>query len=138
MRLLSTCLRVYAATRRRHRRKDMHFSRNWMHVLHADDGRVGCPRLVRTGTDSGVAVGRSAPAGAGVAPVYAGSEANAFDPVQAGLEPVFAALGQRTAWLGPAGRGSRMKLVVNTLLAFEVEARLVTDRSGSCRGRGVR
>jgi 3-hydroxyisobutyrate dehydrogenase len=38
------------------------------------------------------------------------------------LEPVFAALGQRTVWLGPAGRGSRMKLVANTLLAFEVEA----------------
>jgi 3-hydroxyisobutyrate dehydrogenase len=38
------------------------------------------------------------------------------------LEPVFSALGQRTVWLGPAGRGSRMKLVANTLLAFEVEA----------------
>jgi transposase len=44
------------------------------------------------------------------------------DAAQAGLEPVFAALGQRTVWLGPAGRGSRMKLVANTLLAFEVEA----------------
>lgn len=38
------------------------------------------------------------------------------------LEPVFAALGQRTVWLGPAGGGSRMKLVLNTLLAFEIEA----------------
>jgi 3-hydroxyisobutyrate dehydrogenase len=38
------------------------------------------------------------------------------------LEPVFAALGQRTIWLGPAGRGTRMKLVLNTLLAFEIEA----------------
>jgi 3-hydroxyisobutyrate dehydrogenase len=44
------------------------------------------------------------------------------DTAQAILEPVFAALGQRTVWLGPAGRGSRMKLVVNTLLAFEIEA----------------
>jgi 3-hydroxyisobutyrate dehydrogenase len=44
------------------------------------------------------------------------------DAAQAGLEPVFAALGQRTVWLGPAGRGSRTKLVANTLLAFEVEA----------------
>jgi 3-hydroxyisobutyrate dehydrogenase len=41
---------------------------------------------------------------------------------QAILEPVFAAIGRRTVWLGPAGRGSRMKLVVNTLLAFEIEA----------------
>jgi 3-hydroxyisobutyrate dehydrogenase len=44
------------------------------------------------------------------------------DAAQAILEPVFAALGQQTVWLGPAGRGSRMKLVVNTLLAFEIEA----------------
>jgi 3-hydroxyisobutyrate dehydrogenase len=44
------------------------------------------------------------------------------DAAQAKLEPLFAALGQRTVWLGPAGRGSRMKLVANTLLAFEIEA----------------
>jgi 3-hydroxyisobutyrate dehydrogenase len=44
------------------------------------------------------------------------------DPAQALLEPVFAALGQRTLWLGPVGRGSRIKLVINALLAFEVEA----------------
>jgi 3-hydroxyisobutyrate dehydrogenase len=44
------------------------------------------------------------------------------DHAQSTLEPVFAALSQRTVWLGPAGRGSRMKLVLNTLLAFEIEA----------------
>lgn len=38
------------------------------------------------------------------------------------LTPVFDALGERTLWLGPAGAGSRMKLVINTLLAFEIEA----------------
>jgi 3-hydroxyisobutyrate dehydrogenase len=38
------------------------------------------------------------------------------------LEPVFTALGQRTIWLGRAGRGTRMKLVLNALLAFEIEA----------------
>ena len=38
------------------------------------------------------------------------------------LEPVFGALGQRTLWLGAAGAGSRLKLVLNTWLAFEVEA----------------
>ena len=37
------------------------------------------------------------------------------------VEPVFAAIGQRTVWLGPAGMGSRMKLVNNTLLAFSAE-----------------
>jgi 3-hydroxyisobutyrate dehydrogenase len=36
-------------------------------------------------------------------------------------EPVFAAIGQRTVWLGQAGMGSRMKLVNNTLLAFGAE-----------------
>ncbi len=37
------------------------------------------------------------------------------------LEPVFAALGRATLWLGPAGAGSRMKLVLNTWLAFQTE-----------------
>jgi 3-hydroxyisobutyrate dehydrogenase len=37
------------------------------------------------------------------------------------VEPVFAAIGQRTVWLGPVGMGSRMKLVNNTLLAFSAE-----------------
>jgi 3-hydroxyisobutyrate dehydrogenase len=37
------------------------------------------------------------------------------------VEPVFAAIGQRTVWLGRVGMGSRMKLVNNTLLAFSAE-----------------
>jgi 3-hydroxyisobutyrate dehydrogenase len=37
------------------------------------------------------------------------------------VEPVFRALG-RQVWLGEAGSGSRLKLVLNTWLAFEVEA----------------
>jgi 3-hydroxyisobutyrate dehydrogenase len=37
------------------------------------------------------------------------------------LGPVFAALGRETLWLGPAGAGSRMKLVLNTWLAFQTE-----------------
>jgi 3-hydroxyisobutyrate dehydrogenase len=37
------------------------------------------------------------------------------------LEPVFQAIG-RPVWLGEAGAGSRMKLVLNTWLAFEIEA----------------
>jgi 3-hydroxyisobutyrate dehydrogenase len=37
------------------------------------------------------------------------------------LEPVFTVLGRATLWLGPAGAGSRMKLVLNTWLAFQVE-----------------
>lgn len=38
------------------------------------------------------------------------------------LDPVFSAIARRVLWLGPAGRGSRLKLVLNTWLAFEVEA----------------
>jgi 3-hydroxyisobutyrate dehydrogenase len=37
------------------------------------------------------------------------------------LEPVFDLLGRSTLWLGPAGAGSRMKLVLNTWLAFQTE-----------------
>jgi 3-hydroxyisobutyrate dehydrogenase len=37
------------------------------------------------------------------------------------LEPVFGALGKSTLWLGPAGAGSQMKLVMNTWLAFQIE-----------------
>ena len=38
------------------------------------------------------------------------------------VAPVFDALGQRTIWVGPAGTGSRLKVVNNTLLAFGNEA----------------
>jgi 3-hydroxyisobutyrate dehydrogenase len=38
------------------------------------------------------------------------------------LEPLFAALGQRTIWVGPVGAGSRLKLVANAWLALGAEA----------------
>lgn len=37
------------------------------------------------------------------------------------LDPVFAVLGRAILWLGAAGVGSRMKLALNTWLAFQVE-----------------
>ncbi len=37
------------------------------------------------------------------------------------LEPAFSAIGRKTVWLGPAGQGMRMKLVVNAYLAAVVE-----------------
>lgn len=50
------------------------------------------------------------------------------------LEPVFAVLGRKTLWLGQAGAGSRMKLVLNTWLAFQTEgaaeAAALADRLG--------
>jgi 3-hydroxyisobutyrate dehydrogenase len=39
------------------------------------------------------------------------------DQVHDVLAPVFAALGKATAWLGPAGNGTRAKLVLNSWLA---------------------
>lgn len=47
--------------------------------------------------------------------------ASGAEEVRPKVEPIFAAIGQRTIWLGPVGAGSRMKLVNNTLLAFGAE-----------------
>ncbi|OLD07127.1 MAG: hypothetical protein AUI90_11020 [Deltaproteobacteria bacterium 13_1_40CM_3_69_14] len=44
------------------------------------------------------------------------------DRAHESVDAVFAALGQRTLWLGPAGTASRLKLVLNAWLAFEIEA----------------
>ena len=43
------------------------------------------------------------------------------EQAQRPLEPVFDAIGQRTLWLGPAGAGTRMKLVINTWIVFVLE-----------------
>jgi 3-hydroxyisobutyrate dehydrogenase len=43
------------------------------------------------------------------------------------LQPVFEVLGRATLWLGDAGAGSRMKLVLNTWLAFQVECAAEVD-----------
>ena len=37
------------------------------------------------------------------------------------LRPVFGAVGRKTVWLGPAGRGSILKLVVNAYLSILIE-----------------
>lgn len=44
------------------------------------------------------------------------------EPARATAQPVFDALGQKVTWLGRAGMGMRMKLILNTWLAFEIEA----------------
>src|ERR1022692_3224780 len=40
---------------------------------------------------------------------------------QAIAGPAFAAIGRRTVWLGEAGQGSRMKLVVNAYMSVLIE-----------------
>ncbi len=56
------------------------------------------------------------------------------DQARAVVQAVFEALGQKVLWLGRAGMGMRMKLVLNTWLAFEIEAaaeiRESTERLG--------
>jgi 3-hydroxyisobutyrate dehydrogenase len=42
--------------------------------------------------------------------------------VQPRVQPLFDAIGRRTVWLGPAGNGTRLKLVLNTWLASLAEA----------------
>jgi 3-hydroxyisobutyrate dehydrogenase len=42
--------------------------------------------------------------------------------VRASLQPIFDAIGRKTLWLGAAGNGTRMKLVLNNWLASQVEA----------------
>jgi 3-hydroxyisobutyrate dehydrogenase len=51
------------------------------------------------------------------------------------LEPVFAVLGRATLWLGAAGAGSRMKLVLNTWLAFQTEG--AAEAAALAEGLGV-
>jgi 3-hydroxyisobutyrate dehydrogenase len=43
------------------------------------------------------------------------------DAARPALEPVFSAIGSRTLWLGSAGAGSRVKLILNNWLAFLME-----------------
>jgi 3-hydroxyisobutyrate dehydrogenase len=62
--------------------------------------------------------GSRQPARSGRLLILASGPARPHDAADA----VFAALGQRTLWLGPAGTASRLKLVLNAWLAFEVEA----------------
>jgi len=47
----------------------------------------------------------------------------ASGPSEAGraLDPVFAAIGRKTVWLGEAGQGSRMKLAVNAYMSILIE-----------------
>jgi len=61
--------------------------------------------------------GSKAPAEAGELLILASGPAAA----QAVVRLAFDAMGRKTVWLGPAGQGSRMKLVVNAYLSFLIE-----------------
>ncbi len=61
--------------------------------------------------------GSKGPAEAGQLLILASGPA-AAEPVTA---PAFGVIGRKTVWLGAAGQGSRMKLVVNSYLSFLIE-----------------
>jgi 3-hydroxyisobutyrate dehydrogenase len=50
------------------------------------------------------------------------------------IAPVFDAIGQRTAWVGSAGAGSRIKMVSNLLLAFVAKGSPSRSRSDTHSG----
>jgi 3-hydroxyisobutyrate dehydrogenase len=62
--------------------------------------------------------GSKGPAESGELSIFASGP----DDAHARLAPLFDALGHRTIWVGPAGVGSRMKLVANAWLALAAEA----------------
>jgi 3-hydroxyisobutyrate dehydrogenase len=74
--------------------------------------------------------GSKGPAMAGQLLILASGPADA-EPI---VQPVFAAIGRKTVWLGPAGQGSRMKLAVNaymsTLIEGVAEALELAERIG--------
>ena len=61
--------------------------------------------------------GSKGPAEAGQLLILASGPSDASDI----LAPAFSAIGRKTVWLGEAGQGSRMKLVVNAYLAALIE-----------------
>ncbi len=78
-------------------------------------GERGNARLAHLAAENGVAyvdapvLGTKAPAEQGQLVVLASGP----DDVRERCEPVFGAVGSKTVWLGAAGEGSRLKLVVN-------------------------
>lgn len=85
----------------------------WLQMSTVGEG--GNERLARLAAENGVAyvdapvLGTKAPAEQGQLIVLASGP----EEVRGRCEPVFGAVGSRTVWLGEAGEGSRLKLVVN-------------------------
>ncbi len=79
-------------------------------------GRLGRSRPDVMFVDAPVS-GSKGPAESGQLLILASGPATA-EPL---LRPAFAAIGRKTVWLGPAGQGSKMKLVVNAYMATLIE-----------------
>ena len=98
------------------------------------DGTVRCGELARergaTFVDAPV-LGTKGPAEAGELVVIASGP----DDARQRAEPVFDAVGKRTAWAGEAGAGTRLKLVANAWILSLVEA--VGETLALSEGLGV-
>jgi 3-hydroxyisobutyrate dehydrogenase len=79
-------------------------------------GRLGQLRPDVMFTDAPVS-GSKAPAEAGQLLILASGPSEA----EAIVRPAFSAIGRKTVWLGEAGQGSRMKLVVNAYMSTLIE-----------------
>jgi 3-hydroxyisobutyrate dehydrogenase len=92
-------------------------------VQQATVGVDGCERLARLAAELGVVyvdapvLGTKGPAETGQLIVLASGPDEAHEAVT----PVLDAIGAKTLWLGPAGNGSRLKLVVNSWVLTVVE-----------------
>jgi 3-hydroxyisobutyrate dehydrogenase len=86
-------------------------------------GVEGCERLAAVAEELGLVyvdapvLGTKGPAEAGQLTVLASGP----DEVRETVQPVLDAIGARTLWLGPAGQGSRLKLVANSWVLTVVE-----------------
>lgn len=86
-------------------------------------GVEGCTRLAELAVELGLVyvdapvLGTKGPAEAGKLTVLASGP----DDVRTKVEPIFDAIGVKTLWLGPAGNGSRLKLVANAWVLTVVE-----------------
>uniref|UniRef100_A0A831X7N4 NAD(P)-dependent oxidoreductase n=1 Tax=Thermorudis peleae TaxID=1382356 RepID=A0A831X7N4_9BACT len=82
-------------------------------------GIEGCERLGRIAAESGIAyvdapvLGTRQPAEEGTLVVLASGP----EELRERCQPIFDAIGRRTLWLGPAGMGSRLKLVTNNWIS---------------------
>ena len=79
-------------------------------------GRLGTVRPGVLFVDAPVS-GSKGPAEAGQLLILASGPGAA----EAATQPVFAAIGRKTVWLGEAGQGSRLKLVVNAYMSILIE-----------------
>ncbi len=86
-------------------------------------GEVGTDACAELAAARGIAfadapvLGTKAPAEQGALVVLGSGP----DDLRARLEPIFEAVGQRTMWLGEAGAGTRLKVVVNSWIVAVVE-----------------